>query len=75
MNYFMGTIIFEIDNCSRIVKVMDALYENQRKYRDKHPGTLITTDEYTIKTFVGNYLDNWFNNNNLNNGDNPLKLR
>ena len=61
--YFMGSLIFEIDNCSRIAKGMDSLYEEQRKYREKNPGSLIITDEYTIKNYVGNYLDNWFKQN------------
>lgn len=76
-NYFMGAIIFEIDNCSRIVKGMDALYREQLRYRELHPGTLIITDEYTIKNFVGKYLENWFQNqgNNLNNDTSSMTLK
>jgi len=76
-NYYMGDIIFEIDNCSRIVKGMDALFEEQRKYKEQNPGTLFITDEYTIKGFVSDYLDNWLQNhsNNMNSGTASIVLK
>lgn len=76
-NYFLGALIFEIDNCSRIAKGMEALYAEQRRYREENPGTLIVTDEYTIQTYVGNYLKNWFQNNgnNLNNDTSSMTLK
>lgn len=70
--YFMGSIVFEIDNCSRIVKGMDALFEEQRKYKEEHPGTFFITDEDTIRSFVGNYLENWFSNKSDKLGDDAV---
>lgn len=76
-NYFLGALIFEIDNCSRIAKGMNALYAEQRRYREENSGTLIVTDEYTIQTYVGEYLKNWFQNqdNNLNNNTSLMTLK
>ncbi len=76
-SFFAGALIFEIDNCSRLAKGMEALFAEQHRYREVHPGTLIVTDEYTIQTFVKNYINNWFQNqqNSLDNNEGTITLK
>lgn len=73
---FCGHIIFRIDVCSRLVKLMEQFYEEQREYKNQHP-ELQSVYVNSIDTYI-NYLrprlENWDNYSNHENKNNSYMI-
>ncbi len=64
---YYGSMIIEVDLCTRISKLVKDLYKEQAEFKKHNPNAYFITDDYTIQNYVKPRLENWdYNDNNIN---------
>ncbi len=73
---FSGHIIFKIDICSRLVKLMEQFYVEQKEYKNQHPNfqSVYVNSIDTYINYLSPRLENWNIDSNQENRNNPYTI-